>query len=100
MVCSTFPYNVYYDALGYRGDRTLVTAKGQKRILEFTTAYLQPGDILLYVAAQQEETVYVYLGGDAFATVEGEHIAVVREDVLWPAFTRELFFCLRPSLGE
>lgn len=88
----------------YQGGKMLVTKDVWQRVLEFTTDYLQPGDILLYVTKpleqEQTETVYVYLGGDAFATITENGATVTREDVLWPAFAQDLFFCFRPTLAE
>lgn len=86
----------------YQGGRKLTTDGPTDRILEFTEDYLQVGDILVYVGAPmtdaQSQSCYLYLGDGRFLCQNETGISYTEEDVLWQAFTKDLFFCLRPSL--
>ncbi len=86
----------------YMGGRWLITKHTNGRILEFGTYQLHVGDVLLHVTEPLEKdqsiTAYMYLGGEEFLVQTPEGISKTTEEVLWPSFTKDLFFCVRPSL--
>lgn len=84
---------------------------GEARINQFSTDYLEPGDVLIYGNLDgsnsadydrnvTETKVLVYVGDDKFVSMTTAGMPAVSEGAelnLWPAFSYDFLFALRPS---
>lgn len=84
---------------------------GEARINQFSTDYLEPGDVLIYGSLDgsnsadydrnvTETKVLVYVGDDKFVSMTTAGMPEVSEGAelnLWPAFSYDFLFALRPS---
>ncbi len=96
---------------GYSGGVYLHTDRfADKRIMEFSYDYLQPGDILVYrnyelqdgvlTGKASETEVYVYTGNDLLLGIDREKnvfTEIKSADVLWKAHIYDLFYAVRPG---
>ena len=108
-------YQAWRDMMiaNYIGGRQVWTdfENGEERINQFSTEYLEAGDILIYGNLDgskntdyyrnvTETKVLIYVGGDKFVSMTTAGMPEVSEGAalnLWPAFTYDFLFALRPS---